>query len=104
MLTAANGRQALAVRDQHSGAIDVVVTDVVMPEMGGRDLADAMRLDYPQIPVLFTSGYMADPDLAEGLSRSNNPFLAKPYSPEVLVRTVSDVVDRHRAGLIPDSD
>jgi CheY-like chemotaxis protein len=103
VLTAENGRQALAVLDQQAGGVDVVMTDVVMPEIGGRDLAGEIGLRYPQVPVLFTSGYLADPDSTEWLSRSPSAFLPKPYSPETLVRTIRDVVDRHRAALTPRS-
>jgi len=96
VLKAANGREALGiVHERPAAAIDLVLTDMVMPEMGGRMMADWLRALSPGIKVLFTSGY-TDCALG-GVIEADMDFLPKPYTPSGLLHKVRDVIDR--AGL-----
>ena len=75
--------------------LDLLLTDVVMPLMGGRELAEQVNVDHPEAKVLLTSGY-AD----EALVRAGTPgppidFLHKPFTPPVLAQKVREVLDRH---------
>ena len=97
VLKAANGREALSiVHDRPDGEIDLVVTDMVMPEMGGRMMADWLFAIRPEIKVLFTSGYT---DFGNGgAARAEMDFIPKPYTPSALLRQVREVIDRAPAG------
>ncbi len=93
VLTAASGEQALAVlRDRHR-AVDLLLTDVVLQGMGGRELADAAVALRPRLRVLFVSGYTDDIVLQHRLVAEDVHFLAKPYSPDALVQRVREVLD-----------
>jgi len=85
---AANGQDALELFERHAEAIDVVVTDMVMPEMGGRDLADRVLERRPETPIVYMSGYTDEAPLAEPEDGSAPTFLQKPFSAEALVSTV----------------
>jgi CheY-like chemotaxis protein len=91
VLEGANGHEALRVaRERARGEIHLLLTDVVMPLLGGRGLAERLRVDRPQIKVLYTSGY-AEPALAEQMGFE---FIEKPFTPQVLARKVREVLDR----------
>jgi two-component system CheB/CheR fusion protein len=91
VLTANDGVEALALLDRHEGVIHLVVTDVVMPRMGGRQLALAVRARHPAIKVLYVTGY-APEENAPAVEGSD--LLLKPFSPSALVRAVRDLLDR----------
>ena len=93
VLEAGHGREALALCERHEGPIDVVVTDVVMPEMGGRELAEqlAARRGARTPPVVYISGYPG----SEGLVAQTS-FLQKPFSFTSLVRTLRETLDATR--------
>ena len=94
VIEAANGREALDVARAHSGRIDALVTDVVMPEMTGPELAEALRTDHPGLPVLFTSGYNEDGMEGTGVvSGLGIAFLQKPFVPDDLVRILAELLD-----------
>jgi len=86
VLEAVNGREALELIRAHTGRLDVVITDIGMPEMDGHDLARWLGEERPEIPIVFMSGY-GDPE-------PKVPFLQKPFPPDVLVRRVGQVLDR----------
>ncbi len=96
VLTAGNGVEAVEAVEKHRGGIDLVVTDVVMPGMGGPDLAEGVQSRFPQVRVLFTSGYTDDAVVRHGLLSEKVAFLQKPYSPLALVRKVRHVLDERR--------
>jgi CheY-like chemotaxis protein len=92
VLEAGNGREALAVVEGHGGMVHLLVTDVVMPEMGGRELAERLTVALPGLRVLFVSGYTEDRVILEGV-RDGCHFLAKPFAQASLVRKVREVLD-----------
>jgi PAS domain S-box-containing protein len=94
ILEAANGREALESYRQHGVAIALVVTDVAMPEMGGRELAARLRDLAPELPVLFISGYTGEEVIERGLLPSGVPFESKPFSPESLADRLRHLLDR----------
>jgi two-component system, cell cycle sensor histidine kinase and response regulator CckA len=84
ILEAADGEEALHLAEHVGKRLDLVVADMSMPSMGGRELADALRIVYPSLPILFMSG---QPDLAPELPGGPNPdtaFIRKPFSPNEL--------------------
>ena len=92
VLVAEEGMQALAVARTHRGPIDLLLTDVVMPGMSGRELAEALAQERPETRVLFTSGYTEDEVLHRGVSADTVAFLPKPFTPETLVTRVAAVL------------
>jgi CheY-like chemotaxis protein len=88
VLEASNGREALEIADGAGGRLDVVVTDVVMPELGGRAFAERLARLHPQVRVLFMSGYTDDEILRRGLAVPGAAFLEKPFSAERLLAAV----------------
>jgi two-component system cell cycle sensor histidine kinase/response regulator CckA len=93
VLEAGNGAEALRVADAHPGPIHLLVSDVVMPEMGGRDLAEAIRGRRPEARVLFVSGYTDDAVVRNGVVQATDAFLQKPFSPVALARKVRATLD-----------
>ncbi|MGE5093291.1 MAG: ATP-binding protein [Bacillota bacterium] len=93
VLTAANGEEALTVLGAPDRAVDLLLTDVVLQGMGGRELADAARRLRPGLRVMFVSGYTDDVVLQHRLVADDVHFLAKPYSPDELVQRVREVLD-----------
>ncbi len=91
VLQAGNGLEALAVADQHSGKIDVVVTDVVMPRMGGPELIEKLRQKREGFAVIFMSGYTDAAALENAKIGSGAILLNKPFSNELLARRISEV-------------
>jgi CheY-like chemotaxis protein len=93
VLEAASGMEALSLWDQHNGEIDMLLTDVVMPDgLNGRDLAARLRSNRGNLPVLLVSGYSPnDLNLKDELEGSL--FLPKPYTPQRLIETVRRCLD-----------
>ncbi|HYX82497.1 MAG TPA: response regulator, partial [Gemmatimonadales bacterium] len=93
VLTASDPPAALRVVERHGGTIHLLLTDVVMPAMSGRELADRLRAQRPGIRVLYMSGYPGDAVVQHGSLPSGSAFLQKPFSPDGLARKVRDVLD-----------
>lgn len=93
VLDASDGRDALAVAAAYPAPIHLLLTDVVMPELGGRALAEMLQQRRPGIRVLFMSGYPDDEVLRRGIQHEGTPFLAKPFNPAVLTQTVRAALD-----------
>jgi PAS domain S-box-containing protein len=93
VLTAADGRTALELAGTHPGPIDLLITDVIMPEMSGRQVADRLKERLPKLKVLFVSGYTDDAIVRHGILEPGIAFLQKPFSPESLARKVREVLD-----------
>jgi two-component system cell cycle sensor histidine kinase/response regulator CckA len=91
VLQAGNGLEALAVADQHSSKIDVVVTDIVMPRMGGPELIEKLRLKREGFATIFMSGYTEAAALENAKIGSGAILLNKPFSNELLARKISEV-------------
>jgi PAS domain S-box-containing protein len=94
VLAAGNGKEALRLAGKQQSTIDLLVTDVVMPEMGGPDLADALRPQFPTTKVLFSSGYTDDAVVRHGLLQERVAYIQKPYTPLALARKVRQVLDQ----------
>jgi len=93
VLHASNGKEAIAVSRDHMGPIDLLLTDVVMPEMNGGELATQLILHHPEMRVLFTSGYTEDVIVHHGVLDDGVSFLGKPYTLPVLARKIREVLD-----------
>jgi CheY-like chemotaxis protein len=96
VLAAGSGPAALRLLDAGGDTIDLLVTDVVMPEMSGGQLAEAIRNRFPTCRVLFMSGYNEEMAISHGQPGRNDAFLQKPFTPQVLARKVRDILDRSR--------
>jgi PAS domain S-box-containing protein len=97
VFSAENGELALDVLHEHAGQIDLLLTDVIMPIMNGKELVDAVQATWPAIRILYTSGYTADVIGRHGVLSDGQNFLPKPYSPRSLAQKVRDVLDQEYA-------
>jgi PAS domain S-box-containing protein len=95
VLSANNGQDGLHEARQHKGTpISLVVTDVIMPQMGGKVMAEWLKSSYPNLKILFTSGYTDDAIAHHGVLDPGVAFLPKPYTPATLARTVRELLDK----------
>jgi len=95
VLTAANGVEALNVKQQPAtGHIDLLLTDVVMPHMSGKELADRMRALYPHTRILFISAYTENASIQQGVLAAGVAFLQKPFTPSALAHKVWEVLNQ----------
>ncbi len=88
VLAATSGPEALALAYQHRGPIDLLLTDVVMPEMSGHELRRRLSMERPDLRVLFLSGYPPEYLARKGLETDPDLLLAKPFASEALHRRV----------------
>jgi PAS domain S-box-containing protein len=97
VLEASNGVAGLQQAETYPGEIHLLISDVVMPEMGGRQLLDAVRKHRPELRVLFMSGYTDDAVLLHGVIEATDAFIQKPFTPLSLARKVREVIDAPRS-------
>jgi PAS domain S-box-containing protein len=93
VLEASDGLHALALTEQEGVAIDMIITDVVMPNMSGRELVDRLAADRPGLRVLYISGYTADAMLHRGFAADSTPFIQKPFTMRALTQKVRSILD-----------
>jgi two-component system, cell cycle sensor histidine kinase and response regulator CckA len=97
VLSASNGQDALHVAREHRGSpIRLVVTDVIMPLMGGKVMAEWLQATYADLIILFTSGYTDDAITHHGVLDAGVEFLPKPYTPATLARKVRQLLDEKK--------
>lgn len=96
-LEAAHGGEALEMVEGGSETIDLVVTDVVMPGMDGRELGRRLAQSRPALPILYMSAYNVDDIFWRGSPRSSAPFLQKPFPPDGLINSVEQLLRSHSA-------
>ena len=95
VVSAASGRAALPLWDQHKDEIDLLLTDVVMPDgVSGRELARRCQSDNPHLQVIYTSGYNVELSTENGWLREGIHFVQKPYRPEQLLQLIAEVLGK----------
>ncbi len=92
VLIASNGADALAICRQLERPVDLVLTDVIMPEMNGREMVDHLRKICPAAKIIFMSGYTNDVIVRHGVFHADVGFLQKPFTPKQLVQKVSEIL------------
>ncbi len=92
-ISAASGAEALEMSKSHSGAISLLLTDVVMPNMNGRQLADELLANKPDMKVLYLSGYTENTVIHHGIVDSSVAFLPKPFTRDALAKTIRNVLE-----------
>ncbi|MFL5462510.1 MAG: PAS domain S-box protein [Gemmatimonadaceae bacterium] len=97
VLSARHGREAEGIAGEYSHDIHLVITDVVMPEMGGRDLASALGALRPDVPILYVSGYTDDEIIRRGMLEPTMAFIEKPFTANALLRKVRELLDSRRS-------
>jgi CheY-like chemotaxis protein len=93
VIEAADAKEALSVEKKHSGEIDVLVADVILPGMNGKALYEHLRVVRPKLRVIFMSGYPKDVISSRGIVERDVEYLLKPLSPDSLARKVRDVLE-----------
>jgi two-component system cell cycle sensor histidine kinase/response regulator CckA len=96
-LEAAHGAEALELMETAADPVDLVVTDVVMPGMDGRELGRRVEHRWPHIPILYISAYEMNDIFRRGSPRNSAPFLQKPFPLEGLVTTIRGLLRTHSA-------
>jgi two-component system cell cycle sensor histidine kinase/response regulator CckA len=98
VLVARSGDEALSELDREPGHVDLVLTDVIVPDIGTDQLAHEVRNRFPEVPILYMSGYPRDEIVQRGLLDGEQPFLQKPFTAQQLTRAVEDVLGNGEAG------
>jgi two-component system cell cycle sensor histidine kinase/response regulator CckA len=93
VLEAGSGMDALQLLQSHSEPIHLLLTDVVMPGMSGRELADRLAPEYPEMHILYMSGYTDEAIVHHGVLDAGIALIEKPFTPEVLLRQVREILD-----------
>ena len=95
--SAANGKEALEFFEgKAEGDVDLVITDIVMPEMGGRQLTEELLSRYPGIKVLLMAGYTNDDVVRQVIEDDRVMFLRKPFLASRVVKSIREILDRER--------
>ncbi|MBU4211223.1 MAG: response regulator, partial [Verrucomicrobia bacterium] len=93
VISATTGCEALSRSDQHAQPIDMVLTDIIMPELNGPDLVRMLREKRPTLKTLYMSGYANNAAAQIGVLKSDTAFLQKPFSSETLTHCIRKVLD-----------
>jgi FixJ family two-component response regulator len=93
VLEAQSSGDALVISEQHAASIHLLLTDVIMPRMSGRELSDRLQQQRPAMKVLFMSGYTDDAIVHHGILDAAVAFLQKPITPATLIRKIREVLD-----------
>ena len=93
MLDAGNGWEAMLLLEHYDKPVDLLLTDVVMPGISGRDLAERIAVGRPGMKVLFSSGYTDDAMVRQGVLEKSANFLAKPYTGAQILGKVREALD-----------
>jgi CheY-like chemotaxis protein len=97
ILEASNGPEAIRIFERHQGFIDLLLTDVIMPQVSGRELAERLKGVRPSLKVLYISGYTDDMLAHHGVLESNVFLLQKPFAPDDLAKKLREVLDSSTA-------
>jgi two-component system, cell cycle sensor histidine kinase and response regulator CckA len=97
VMTADNGEEAIRILEQYHHEIHLVLTDMVMPRMGGKELAERISETYPHIPIIFMSGYTDQSILHRGILQEGVTFIQKPFSAPVLLKCIRNTLDNTRS-------
>ncbi|MEW6720979.1 MAG: PAS domain S-box protein [Thermodesulfobacteriota bacterium] len=98
VIEARSGEEALMLADWNKGRIDLLMTDIVMPGMNGRELSERMSKTHPSMKTLFTSGYTEDVIVHHGILDSNLDFIGKPYTVQALAAKIRSVLKPRKSG------
>jgi CheY-like chemotaxis protein len=98
VLVAPDGERALAVAEKHPGAIDLLLTDLVMPGISGKELAERIRAARPDTEVIYMSGYLDDDSLGADVTEGTVHFVPKPFARKGLLDKVIEVLSARRTG------
>ena len=93
VISAADGDEGLRLCQQFEGRIDLMITDVVMPRMSGRELAEYLKVLRPETEVLYMSGYTDDAIVRHGILEDDMPFIQKPFLPDALALKVRELLE-----------
>ena len=94
VIEASNGHEALRLSQEPGIELDLLLTDIAMPLMGGKELADRLTQMHPRTKVLYTSGYTDDAIVQHGVLEPGTEFVQKPFTRAVLARKVREVLDK----------
>src|SRR6185503_14665403 len=97
VVEASDGLQAVGVYEKEGARVDLILTDVVMPRMSGREMVDRVRASRPDMRVLYMSGYTGDAIVRHGVLDASMLLLGKPFTPGALIAKVREVLDRPRS-------
>ena len=97
VITAGSGQEGIAAAQEHAGAIDLLITDVIMPDMNGGALAEQLLATRPGLPTLFISGYTSNVIAHHGMLDEGVEFLEKPFTRHDLLAKVRAVLDKSRS-------
>jgi two-component system, cell cycle sensor histidine kinase and response regulator CckA len=96
VLTPKRPRDAEELFEEKGGRIDLLLSDVIMPDISGAELAKRLAAKNPRMKILFMSGYIGDDIVRQGIQEKDVPFLQKPFAPMILARKVREILDGTR--------